>query len=245
MTVSAETFFRAALGAIEDLERTQLPVIREAADLLAHRLLAGGVTHLFGTGHSRAFAMEMSGRAGSLVPMHAMGLEELAFRGLRSAEEVADPTLERRPEVARELLGLHDIRPEDAFVVISNSGRNGSTVEMALAAREGGHPVVAVTSVEHTSRVTSRHPSGRRLFEVSDLVIDNRAPFGDAVLQLDGIRLCAVSSITGAFIAQALNAEIARKYREAGEEPPILVSANVDGADERNAVLRKRYEGRV
>jgi uncharacterized phosphosugar-binding protein len=243
---SAEAFFRMAREAVDRVERTQLSGIRRAADLLAPRLFDGGVVHVFGTGHSRAFAMELSSRAGGLVPFHAMALDDLATKGSRPMEDVLDPALERDPAVARELLGLHDVRPEDAFVVVSNSGRNGSTVEMAMAAGERGLPVVAVTSLDHTRVVTSRHPSGKRLFEVADVVIDNAAPLGDAVLELGGgARVCALSSITGAVIAQALTAEIARRYIDAGRVPPVLLSANVDGADERNAMLREPYEGRI
>lgn len=244
--LSAESFFRVAREGLDRVERTQLSEIRGAAEVLAASLLAGGVVQVFGTGHSEAFAREMAGRAGGLAPVHAMSLLDLAFRGARPAEDVLDPTLERDPAVARELFDVYDVRPEDAFVVVSSSGRNGSTVEMALAARERNLPVVGVTSLDHSRRVSSRHPSGKRLFEVADVVIDNGAPFGDAVLELDGgVRLCAISSITGAFIAQALTAEIARRYVAAGQEPPVLVSANVDGADERNAELRRRYEGRI
>jgi uncharacterized phosphosugar-binding protein len=244
--LSAEAFFRAAREAVERVERTQLSEIRRAAELLIPCLFRDGVVHVFGTGHSLAFAMEMASRAGGLAPFHAMALEDLAARGNRSMEEVLDPALEREPAVARELLGIHDVRPEDAFVVVSNSGRNGSTVEMALAARERRLPVVAVTSLDHTRGVTSRHPSGKRLFEVADVVIDNGAPLGDAVLDLGGgLRVCALSSITGAVIAQALTAEIARRYVDAGREPPVLVSANVDEADERNAELRRKYQGRI
>lgn len=246
MPVSAETFFAEALKAVEFVRSTQMENIRRAAGILADRLLRGGVVHVFGTGHSRAFAMEMAGRAGGLAPVHAMALEDLALRGVRPAGDLEDPTLERDPEVGRQVLRLYDIRPEDAFVVVSNSGRNGSTVELALTAKRHGHPVVAVTSMQHTTRVTSRHPSGKRLFEVADVVIDNGAPFGDALLDAgDGIRVCSVSSITGAFIAQGITAEIVRRYREAGKVPPVFVSANVDGADEHNEQLRQAYAGRI
>lgn len=246
MRVSAEAFFRAALAAVDDVGRTQLPAIREAADVVTRSLMAGGVGQVFGTGHSRAFAMEMANRAGGLVPMHAMSLDDLALRGGWALHEVRDPTLERRPEVARELLALYDIEPADAFVIVSSSGRNGSTVEMALAARESAHPVIAVTSMHHSRAVDSRHPSGKRLYEVADVVIDNRAPFGDAVLDAgDNVRVCAVSSITGAFIAQALTAEILRRYQDAGRPLPVLVSANIDGADQWNERLRDRYAGRI
>lgn len=246
MSVSAETFFDEALAVVDAVRRTQLETIRKAAAILAGCLLLGGVVHVFGSGHSRAFAMEMAGRAGGLAPVHAMGLEDLVFRGLRRREELDSPELERDPAAARELLGLYEIRPEDAFVVVSNSGRNGAPVELALWAKAHGHPVIAVTSMQHTTRVTSRHPSGKRLYEVADVVIDNGAPFGDALLDAgDGIRACSVSSVTGALIAEGLTAEIVRHYREAGRTPPVFVSANVDGADEHNERLRAEYAGRI
>lgn len=246
MPVSATDFFAAARDAVARVEATQLPAIRRASMLLAERMRSGGVVHLFGTGHSRAFSMEMSGRAGGLAPTHAIYLSELAMAGRYRVEEVQDPAFERRPEVARELFGLQDIRPCDAFIIISSSGRNGATVEMALIASEHKLPVIVVTSVTHTSGVTSRHPSGKRLMDLGDVVIDNCAPLGDAVLDTgDGSKVCAVSSVTGAVIAQALTAEITAQYLQHGEEPPVLVSANVDGADAHNAALRAPYGSRI
>lgn len=246
MQVSARDYFAAAAEAIARVEATQVPAIEQAAVVLAARMRSGGVVHLFGSGHSRAFSMEMSGRAGGLVPTHAMYLSDLALSGRYPVEEVRDPTFERRPEVARELVDLHDIRPTDALIVISSSGRNGVTVEMAMIAVERQLPVIVVTSLAHTSAVTSRHPSGKLLRDLGDIVIDNCAPLGDAVLDIGiGTRICAVSSVTGAVIAQALTAEIAAEYQRHGEEPPVLISANVDGADEHNAALRARYGTRI
>jgi uncharacterized phosphosugar-binding protein len=244
--VSATEFLAVARDAMAQVEATQLGAIGRASVVLAERMRAGGVVQVFGTGHSRSFSMEMAGRAGGLVPVHAMYLADLALSGRYPVDEMKDPAFERRPEIARELFGLYDVRPEDAFIIVSSSGRNGSTVEMALAAAERELPVVVVTSMAHTSEVTSRHPSGKRLFELGDIVIDNCAPYGDAVLGTgSGPKICAVSSATGAVIAQALTAEIAARYREHGEEPPVLVSANVDGADDHNARLRGRYGARI
>ena len=91
------------------------------------------------------------------------------------------------------------------FIIASNSGVNGSIVGLALKAKETGHKLIAVTSLEHTKRVTPKHPSGKRLYEVADVVVDNRAPFGDSTLEFPGgIPVGAVSSITAAFIAQML-----------------------------------------
>jgi uncharacterized phosphosugar-binding protein len=117
---------------------------------------------------------------------------------------------------------------------------------MASIAIERELPVVVVTSMAHTSAVTSRHPSGKRLFELGDVVIDNCAPSGDAVLDMgQGSKICAVSTLTGSVIAQALTAEIAAAYQQSGQQPPVLVSANIDGADEHNARIREHYGSRI
>lgn len=246
MPVSAREFFAVAAQATAQVERTQLGAIKRAAAVLAGRMRAGGVVQMFGTGHSRAFSMEMAGRAGGLVPVHAMYTSDLVLLGRAGVEEARDPAFERRPAIARELVSLYDVRPEDAFVVVSSSGRNGATVEMALLAAERNMPVVVVTSMAHTSSVASRHPSGKRLFEVADVVIDNCAPLGDAVFDVgQDAKVCAVSSVTGAVIAQALTAEIAAQYEQHGEKPPVLMSANIDGSDEYNAQIRAQYGSRV
>ncbi len=132
------------------------------------------------------------------------------------------------------------------FVVASNSGVNGSTVEMARLAREHGHPVVAVTSLTQTDQVPSRHPSGLKLRDVADVVLDNGAPYGDAVLPLPGGgAVCAVSSITGALLAQLVAAEVVRRLLDAGAAPPVYLSANVPEGDEHNHALEARYAGRL
>jgi uncharacterized phosphosugar-binding protein/putative N-acetylmannosamine-6-phosphate epimerase len=241
---TAAGYWAEAGASIAMMQATQGPAIREAAGLFARAIRDGGVVHIFGAGHSRAFGMELSGRAGGLVPMHVFGLEEVAPPGKRGLQLL---DLERGPETAHALLEAFPVHPADVFVIASNSGRNGCPVELALEVKRRGHSLVTVTSLEHSSRVSSRHSSGQRVFEVADVVIDNGAPYGDAVLSAPGLKeaICAVSSVTGALIAQALTAETIRLLLEAGVEPPVYVSANVDGSDEHNARLEARYAGRI
>jgi uncharacterized phosphosugar-binding protein len=106
--------------------------------------------------------------------------------------------------------------------------------------------VIAVTSLEHTKAVTPKHSSGKRLSEIADIVIDNRAPFGDATIDLgDGLSAGAVSSITAAYIAQMLTLGTAQRLRDAGEVPPLYLSANIPGGDEHNDALKARYGERI
>lgn len=247
MQISAPALFAEAQAAIAKLETTQMEMIRQAGALLADAIQRDGVIQVFGTGHSRAFAMEMSNRAGGLVPANAIDMELLFLRQVLPMSLWHSPELERDPATAAKILAQYDIRPADAFIIVSNSGRNGSTVEMAMRVKRHGHPLIVVTSMEHTTQVTSRHPSGKKLYELADIVIDNCGPYGDAALAVEGkdYKVCAVSSITGALIAQGLTAEIIGCLQRAGAEVPVLISANVDGGDAHNEALRAKYAGRI
>ncbi|GAA1315657.1 SIS domain-containing protein [Leucobacter albus] len=216
-----------------------------AISLLSDTVAADGVIHAFGTGHSEAFAMEVAGRAGGLIPTNKVALRDVVIRGDRDVSALTGyPPLERDPEIGDELFATILREPQDAFIIASNSGVNGSIVGMALRAQKAGHPVIAVTSLEHTARVTPTHPSGKRLSEIADIVIDNLAPYGDAVLARS-TPLGAVSSITSAFIAQLLTVGISERLERAGQAPPVFLSANIPGGDEHNRRHETHYGERI
>jgi uncharacterized phosphosugar-binding protein len=222
-----------------------------AIDLIVEAVENGGVLQAFGTGHSQAFAMEIAGRAGGLIPTRAMALRDVVLRGSRDASALGGAALERDASVVDELFALSSVHPADVFLIASNSGVNGSIVGVALRAKADEHPVIAVTSLEHTEAVTPKHPSGRRLRDIADVVLDNRAPYGDTTIDLDGdgdggrVSVGAVSSITAAYLAQLLTVGAARRIAEAGHTPPIYLSANIPGGDEHNAALEARYGERI
>ncbi|MEO6511530.1 MAG: SIS domain-containing protein [Nocardioides sp.] len=222
-----------------------------AVDLIARSLTAGGIVQAFGTGHSQAFAMEIAGRAGGLIPTNSIALRDVVYFGGRDVSVLADgASLEREPGIVDELWQTIQPHPEDVFVIASNSGVNGSIVGIALAAKEHGHGVIAVTSLEHTARVTPKHPSGSRLSEVADVVIDNLAPYGDTTLTLDGgagsrVGVGAVSSMTAAFIAQLLTLGVAERITAAGDVPPVYLSSNIPAGDEHNNRLENTYGDRL
>jgi uncharacterized phosphosugar-binding protein len=219
----------------------------DAIAMVAESVAADGVVQAFGTGHSQAFAMEIAGRAGGLIPTSRVALGDLVLRGGQDTAILGSGAkLERDPSVVDRLWELTDPAPSDVFLIASNSGVNGSIVGYALKAKEHGHGVIAVTSLEHTSRVTPKHPSGKRLSEVADVVIDNLAPYGDATLILgDDIAVGAVSSMTAAFIAQLLTIGVAERLAATGTTPPVYLSANIPGGDDHNHRLEDRYGDRL
>jgi uncharacterized phosphosugar-binding protein len=220
--------------------------IAVAVAAIAAALEAGGVVQAFGTGHSEAFAMEIAGRAGGLIATNRIPLRNVVLRGRRDVSVLGGAALEQDATVVDELLSLTDLNPSDIFVIASNSGVNGSIVGMALAAKARGHKVIAVTSLAHTNAVKPKHPSGKRLSEVADIVIDNLAPYGDTVMQIHGgIGVGAVSSITAAFIAQLITVGVAETIVARGQTPPVYLSANIPGGDEHNRVLEDAYGDRI
>lgn len=222
-----------------------------AVEMIVRALDAGGIVQAFGTGHSQAFAMEIAGRAGGLIPTNSIALRDVVLLGGKDPSILVDgAALEREPAIVDDLWKTIQPHPEDVFVIASNSGVNGSVVGMAIAAQEHGHGVIAVTSLEHTARVTSKHPSGARLSEVADVVIDNLAPYGDTTLTVDGgpgeaVGVGAVSSMTAAFIAQLLTIAVSERIAAAGAVPPIYLSANIPAGDDHNNRLENQYGDRL
>jgi len=245
VTPRAEDYLQVVTATMARVAASQRDAVARAADLITAALRAGGVVHAFGTGHSEALAMEIAGRAGGLVPTNRIALRDLVLYGGEPAD-ILGPTLERDPTVARRLLDLAPVREPDIFVIASNSGVNGAIVEFATLVKDRGHALIAITSAEHSAGMTSRHPSGRKLGDLADVVLDNGAPFGDAALPLPGGgAVGAVSSITAALLAQQITVEVVARLIDAGETPPVYLSANIPAGDEHNRELEARYAGRI
>ena len=239
---SAAAYLTAARAVLDRVAGEQVSEVQAAAELITASILAGGVVQAFGTGHSEALAMEIAGRAGGLVPTNKIALRDVVLHGDSPREVLFDPFLERDPGTAGQLYDLAKPHQEDIFVIASNSGVNGCVVEMAQIVTRHGHRLVVITSAQHTMQATSRHPSGRKLVDFADVVLDNGAPHGDALLPAGDTAVCAISSISAALLVQMVIAEVVRRL---GDEAPVYRSSNVAGGDDHNRVLEERYAGRI
>lgn len=218
---------------IQEPERKE--ALDQAARWVAECIAGGHVVHLFGSGHSASLAREMVGRAGGLAAMSFI-------------EDPLGGEAERLEGYAAVLIQRYlPMEPGDLLIVLSTSGRNPLPIEIALSAQKVGLRVIAVTSLEYSRSVTSLHSSGKRLFEIADLVLDLGAPKGDALVEVPGVpeKVGPVSTVLGATLLHSLVLEATAKLAEMGVDPPILVSDNLDGGPERNERLRRRYRGRV
>ena len=155
--------------------------------------------------------------------------------------------LERLPDFGRVLLEHTPVQKGDVLLLTSTSGRNAIVIDMALAANEKGLHIVALTSSEYSSRVPSRHPSGKKLSDLAEIVLDNGAPYGDAVGEIEGFpqRVGPVSTVGGCTCMNAVIAETVQLLVNAGYEPPVFMSANLDGGDEFNARKLKENASRI
>jgi uncharacterized phosphosugar-binding protein len=230
----ANDYLENARRLLETIQESQADAISEAASWITDSLIEGKVFHVFGSGHSHILAEEAHSRAGGLAPVQPI-------------DDPMDGKAERLEGYAAVLLNQYDVREGEVIIIASNSGINPLPVEMAIEAKERGLRVIAVTSMAHTQAAPSRHSSGKKLYQVADLVIDNCGIVGDASIEVPGFpgRAGATSSIAGVAIVNAIAVQVAENLVNRGVTPPILISSNVAGGDEHNERIRSRYRERL
>ena len=229
------------LGELRDAESEAISI---AAKRVVDTVTAGSRCFVFGCTHAGILAQEAFYRTGGLVVMNPILPPGLTC-DVRPI--TATSALERDERYGSIVFTSSGMKRGDMLIISSVSGRNGVPVQLALDARAAGVYTVAITSIAYSSAETSRHPSGKRLFEVCDLVIDNHGRVGDAELEIDGFagRVSPTSTVTGAAIINAICAEAAAEFVARGIEPPVFMSANVDGGDEYNARIMEKWKDKI
>jgi uncharacterized phosphosugar-binding protein len=233
------------LGAVlSRIEMEQMHAIRTAGAMVADSIAQGGILHTFGTGHSHMIAEEAFFRAGGLAPVNVILDERLVF--LKGAAESTHA--ERESGYAEVLLEREDVQAKDVSIIISNSGRNAVPIEMAVGMKARGVKVIAITNLKQSMRSTSRHSSGKRLFELADVAIDNCVREGDAALEVAGSasRIGPMSTVAGAAIINAVVIEAVDRLQKQGLPAPVFTSANVETAsDGAMHSMLARWQSRV
>ena len=243
---AAVSYFEKATDLLREVREQELPAVQQAAEVCASSIARGGLVFLFGNGHSRMLCEEMTPRQGcfpGFVAMVELALSNHAnivgTNGLR-----APLHLEKYEGYAEEILKGFHFGPHDAFMVISTSGIRPVVVEMAAGARRRGMPVIGIVSRQHCERSEPAHSSGKKLIDVSDIVIDNHCPPGDCVFEVDGLewRTGPVSTVTGAMIINMLRCEVAERLVARGVKPELLPSHQFVGNRSAAEQLERFYE---
>ena len=227
----AQEFYLKTVEVLAAISETQMDRIHQAADMIADSIADDKILYLLGGGHSLMVAAEAYHRAGGLAPV-----DIIHDRSFGRAE--------RCQGYAKQLLDWYNPAAGSVVVIISNSGRNALGIEMALECKERGIRTIAITSLDHSKAAESRHPSGKRLFEIADIVIDNCGILGDAILDVEGVmgKICPTSTIAGATIVDMIMAQTVQNLVDRGMTPPVFISANVDGGDEHNQKVFAKYQ---
>jgi len=212
-----------ACNLMQQMKKTQGAAIGRAATLVGDTILAGKLVYTFGSGHSQLLSQEVHARAGGLYPIMQI-VDSLWGRA------------ERLEGMGAVLLKGMPLKAGETIFVISNSGRNPEPIEVALQAQQMGLHVIAVTSLAHSKSVSSRHSSGKKLYELGEVVLDTGTPPGDACLTFKGmdVKAGALSTVLGAALMNAVMVEAIQYILDQGGKPPVLMSANLDGSDEYN-----------
>lgn len=241
--IDAKRFETEISSLLDTLYESQKDNIEATAQAFKKCIEDGGVCHVFGSGHSVGLGIDIKNRIGAMVPIHIMEMSDFVTKGGVPVAEFMDRKniFERKPNVAGKLFDLYDIKPQDIFIVISNSGINGIVIDIASLAKQKGNKVIIVTSMKHTLAEEPRHPSGKKLYEFGDIVIDNCGPHGDALIETEGVaKVCSVSSICNNCIAQSMAARTVELLHEDGYELPIL-----NGDKAHDDAINNKYRGRA
>lgn len=244
MSNAVDKYFDSIHSVLSAIRASEQEAISKVADIGAECVKKGGVLQVFDTGHM--LSSELIGRAGGLLAWTPLSFSVNVNNPSRHRDRDPAPKPDDLPAVVAICFGRSNLRQGDVLFVGSVSGKTPMPVEVALQGKSFGATVVALTSVEHSSLLASEHPSGKRLFEVADLVLDNHAPPGDAMLTLEGSSraVCPASGIAAAVTMWAVNAAIIEKLITQGIEPSIYRSVNLPGGPEDVRETEAKYAER-
>jgi uncharacterized phosphosugar-binding protein len=231
---AAERYYHAAMARLRELLDGQREALDRAAAWCTDAIAADGLVHLFGCGHSRMLCEEMTPRQGCFVGWHTIVELGLTFHNLIVGPNGLRQSLhlEKTTGYAEQILRNFAFGPRDVMIVISTSGIREVIVEMAEGARRRGLRVVGVVSRAHCDQAKPAHPSGKKLTDVCDLILDNGAPVGDSLLELEGApgRTGPFSTVGGAMLMNLLRCEVAQRLADRGVEPVFLPSHQFVGS---------------
>jgi len=224
--VLIEKYFELLKGHIDALA-ARLEPIQQAARLCAEALARGGVIHVFDSGH--LVSHELINRAGGLVALSRLEFNLNVTNPVKA--RAAGPTAEGNAlsyGYIEHIFDANQLRQGDVLFVGSVSGKTANVVELTLQARAHGLTVIAITAMAYSPQLVSEHPSGKHLYEAADLVLDNGAPYGDAMLAVDGLDypICPASGIGAVTLLWAVVAGIVEEMLARGMEPTVFPSVN-------------------
>lgn len=235
-------YFEGIKQLIDIVEAEEKETISKAVDCLVQAVENKQSIFAFGASHAGILTQELYYRAGGLMTINPIFGESV----LLDVQPITHTSkMERLVGYGTALAEKTPFKKGDVLIVHSVSGRNPVTIELAMEAQKKGVTTIGLTNLTYSQSVDSRHPSGKNLFEYSDIVIDNHGHRGDGMCEIEGLdmRVGPSSTVIGALVVNTLVVETVKKLKANGmEKPPIFYSANLDGGDELNQKLISEYK---
>ena len=224
----------------------QVDTISQVADIFAESILADGMVHVFGSGHSRIMVEEMWPRYGSFPGFNPIVELSLTFHNLVVGANGQRQAMfiENVSGLARQILRNFALKSTDSALVISSSGCNVVPIEMGEEFRRRGLKVVALVSEAHSKPSQSKREDGKKLTDFADIVLDTGAPLGDAMVSIDNLetKVAPGSTVGGCLLINAIKAEVAERLTRAGQPPRVLTAGAVVGTEKATALFESAYD---
>lgn len=224
-----------------EIEHKEFETMSAAVDLIVNKILHQQQIFVFGASHAGILTEELFYRAGGLALFNPI-FEPSLMLSTRPVVKTSD--IERLEGYGEIILSHTKARNDDLILIHSVSGRNPVAIDLAIAAKKRGLDIIVLTNLSYSKCVTSRHSSGKKLFELADVVLDNHGDLGDACVQIEGMKqkVSPTSTAIGSIIMNSIVVEVARTLIKNGIMPPVFHSANVDGGDAFNRAIFEKYK---
>lgn len=241
-------YYKKIIENLEQVNKTEEPNIDAAASLMADAIANDRLIHVYGGGgHTTLPVGEMFFRAGGLANIDPV--MEPALSVFNQALKYLE--LERTVNFGASIVKYYKLQKDDVLIIFHNIGINPATIDAAEEAKREGAKIIAVSSSYWQEEMPKdhfiRHPSGKNLFDLADVCINDYNPVGDAAVTVPGFEtpIAPISNIVDFYIAHMLEIKTVAECVRRGIKPPVWSSANVPGGDEKNAALIEKYRPRV
>ena len=234
-----KAYFELIKDRVSDAYEKQRDQIKAVAEMFSSCMENMGVVQLFGVRHGEEFVNELNYRAGGIAPFHGLKLKELVLKELLKQDEIDSGEVYSDLSVIDKFARIYDLDDRDMYCLVSFYGNEPLIVELARRAKEKGQKVVAVVNRKSYDKY------GGKLLDYADLYLDMDADEPDLALDIDGVKTGQLSSTVCNVIAQMITTEVYNSFVSKGKEAPVLLSANIKGADIHNNSLTDPYGRRV
>ena len=225
-------FFSAAENVFRRIREEQRNAIEAAAEAIAKSLSAHGALVVMDTGHM--LRHEAMVRAGGLMAIAPFAYDLTVENDMpqRTATHTPEEMADIEARKAALALDASNMRPGDVLIINSNSGRTPNVIETALQCKPRGIVTIGLSSAGQMAQCAAAHHSGKKLFDVVDLPVDNCGPYGDAVVEVkDNEKMCPLSGLASAYVFWAIQAEAVERLQALGVNPTIYRSVHVSGQE--------------